>query len=86
MTFSLASLAALSVGLNRPSPDATHLPLPNRERTRGEGWLVLSGILAGLSMLSKSPAIVLVPTAGLVIALDAFHKRAPRSAPSSDRV
>ena len=75
MTFSLASLAALGVGLNRPSPDASHLPLPAKERVRVEGWLITSGVLAGLAMLSKSPAIVLVPTAGLVITLDAFHKR-----------
>ncbi len=61
MTFSLASLAALSVVLT-----ATH-------STR---WLIMSGALAGLAMLSKSPAIVLVPTAGLVIALDAVRKRA----------
>jgi 4-amino-4-deoxy-L-arabinose transferase-like glycosyltransferase len=61
MTFSLASLAALSVALTA---------------TRSTRWLIMSGALAGLAMLSKSPAIVLVPTAGLVIALDAVRKRA----------
>ncbi|MBP7688012.1 MAG: phospholipid carrier-dependent glycosyltransferase, partial [Thermoflexales bacterium] len=76
MTFSLASLAALSVGLNRPSPQPLSLLGRGWRAAPGEGWLVLSGVLAGLAMLSKSPAIVLVPTAGLVIALDAFHKRA----------
>lgn len=61
MTFSLASLAALSVALTA---------------TPSTRWLIMSGALAGLAMLSKSPAIVLVPTAGLVIALDAVRKRA----------
>ena len=61
MTFSLASLAALSVALTA---------------SRTTRWLIAAGALAGLAMLSKSPAIVLVPTAGLVITLDAFRKRA----------
>lgn len=60
MTFSLASLAALSVALTV---------------TPSTRWLIMSGALAGLAMLSKSPAIVLAPTAGLVIALDAVRKR-----------
>lgn len=60
MTFSLASLAALSVALTA---------------TPSTRWLIMSGALAGLAMLSKSPAIVLAPTAGLVIALDAVRKR-----------
>jgi len=77
MTFSLASLAALSVGLNRPSPQPLSLLGRGWRAASGEGWLVFSGVLAGLAMLSKSPAIVLVPTAGLVIALDTFYKRAP---------
>lgn len=61
MTFSLASLAALANAL---------------QTTRSTRWLIASGVLAGLAMLSKSPAIVLVPTAGLIIALDAVRKRA----------
>jgi len=61
MTFSLASLAALANALQSP---------------RSARWLTASGVLAGLAMLSKSPAIVLVPTAGLAIALGAIRNRA----------
>lgn len=62
MTFSFASLAALANAL---------------QTTRSTRWLIASGALAGLAMLSKSPAIVLVPTAGLIIAHDAVRQRAP---------
>lgn len=32
----------------------------------GRGWLVFSGVMAGLSYLSKSPALFLIPFAGLL--------------------
>lgn len=36
---------------------------------RRRGWLVLSGVCAGLAMLSKSPGLVLVPAVGLAALL-----------------
>ena len=77
MTFSLTSLAALAIGLHKPSPLPLSLIGRGRRAASGEGWLALSGVLAGLAMLSKSPAIVLVPTAGLVLMLNALQQHAP---------
>ncbi|GAB4543522.1 MAG: hypothetical protein Kow0063_36760 [Anaerolineae bacterium] len=41
------------------------------------GWLVASGLLAGLAMLSKSPSFFLVPFVGLVAVLEAWRRGAP---------
>lgn len=42
---------------------------------RRRGWLALSGVCAGLAMLSKSPGLVLVPTIGLAALLAHWRHR-----------
>ena len=68
-TFSLASLAALGVALDQLK---TGIGKPVPRTTR---WLILSGALAGLAMLSKSPAIMLVPAVFIIVALSTFRQR-----------
>jgi hypothetical protein len=41
------------------------------------GWLVASGVLAGLAWLSKSPAFFLAPFVGLVAVVEAWRRGAP---------
>jgi 4-amino-4-deoxy-L-arabinose transferase-like glycosyltransferase len=60
MTFSLNSLAALGVALNSQ---------------RTSRWLVVSGGLAGLALLSKSPAAILGVATSIIIALDGVRQR-----------
>lgn len=60
LTFSLNALAALGVALQRDRPG---------------WWLIFSGTLAGLAMLSKSPAVVLSGAAFIVVAADGLWKR-----------
>jgi 4-amino-4-deoxy-L-arabinose transferase-like glycosyltransferase len=55
MVFSLNSLAALCVALNR---------------TRSGRWLILSGVFAGLAMLSKSPGAILGVATLIILATD----------------
>ncbi|HTP10703.1 MAG TPA: glycosyltransferase family 39 protein, partial [Anaerolineae bacterium] len=59
-TFSLNALAALCVALNR------------QHRSR---WLMLSGALAGLAMLSKSPAVILSVATFIVVGVDTLRQR-----------
>ena len=47
------------------------------------GWLLLSGGLAGLAALAKSPGLFLLPWAGLVLGLDAWERRAAEAAAGS---
>jgi 4-amino-4-deoxy-L-arabinose transferase-like glycosyltransferase len=58
--FCLNSLAALCVALNRPRP------------TR---WLILSGMFAGLAMLSKSPGAILGVATLIILAADDLRQR-----------
>src|SRR5512139_1672478 len=60
MTFSLNSLAALCVALN------------SQRTTR---WLMVSGGLAGLALLSKSPAAILGVATLIILALDGVRQR-----------
>ena len=60
MTFSLNSLAALCVALN------------SQRTTR---WLMLSGGLAGLAMLSKSPAAILSVATFIIVVWDGVRQR-----------
>jgi hypothetical protein len=60
MTFVLNSLAALCVALSSQRP------------TR---WLIFSGVLAGLAMLSKSPAAILGVAAFLIVVVDGARQR-----------
>ena len=59
-TFSLISLAALWIALDQAKPTK---------------WLILSGLLAGLTALTKSPAIVLGPIALIAIGLNDFRRQ-----------
>jgi 4-amino-4-deoxy-L-arabinose transferase-like glycosyltransferase len=51
-------------------------------RERGElhctRWLLLSGVLGGLALLVKTPALFLVPFSGMVLLVDAIGKSANR--------
>jgi hypothetical protein len=38
-------------------------------------WFVLSGIFAGLAILSKAPAIILIPFAGLMVVTDSWQNK-----------
>jgi hypothetical protein len=58
-TFCLVSIAALFIAIDHPHP------------TR---WLIASGLLAGLAALSKSPAIVLGPTAFIILAINTWQQ------------
>ncbi|HSD83466.1 MAG TPA: glycosyltransferase family 39 protein, partial [Anaerolineae bacterium] len=58
--FSLNALAALALAV---------------QRERSTRWFVLSGLLSGLAMLSKSPAIVLSAAAFVVVAIDGLRQR-----------
>ncbi len=60
MTFSLNALAALGLAL---------------QRDRSSRWLIFSGALAGLAMLSKSPAAILSVAALIVVVLDGVRQR-----------
>ncbi len=60
MTFSLNSLAALCVALSRQ---------------RAARWLILSGVFAGLAMLSKSPAAILSVAVFIILSADTFRQR-----------
>ncbi|HZY45785.1 MAG TPA: glycosyltransferase family 39 protein, partial [Anaerolineae bacterium] len=59
-TFSLVSVAALFIALDHPKPMR---------------WLIVSGVLAGLAALSKSPAIVLGPTTFIVLAVSYWRQQ-----------
>ena len=41
------------------------------------GWLIVSGMFAGLAWLSKSPAFFLIPFVGLVAMVEAWRRGAP---------
>lgn len=41
------------------------------------GWLIVSGVFAGLAWLSKSPAFFLIPFVGLVAIVEAWRRGAP---------
>ena len=60
LTFSLNSLAALALAL---------------QRARSTRWLIFSGALAGLAMLSKSPAAILSVATFIVIGVDTLRQR-----------
>jgi hypothetical protein len=62
VVFSLNSIALLCIAIGRPRP------------TR---WLVVSGAFAGLAMLSKSPAVILLIVAGGVLLTDGLRRRKP---------
>ncbi|HET7378267.1 MAG TPA: glycosyltransferase family 39 protein, partial [Anaerolineae bacterium] len=59
-TFCLVSIAALIIAIDHPRPVR---------------WLILSGLLAGLAALSKSPAIVLGPTVFISLAIKSWRQR-----------
>jgi 4-amino-4-deoxy-L-arabinose transferase-like glycosyltransferase len=59
-TFSLNALAALGIAL---------------QRDRSSRWLIFSGALAGLAMLSKSPAAILSVAAFIIVAIDGVRQR-----------
>ncbi len=59
-TFSLNALAALGLAV---------------QRERSTRWFMLSGLLSGLAMLSKSPAIVLSMAAFIVVVVDGLRRR-----------
>ena len=60
LTFSLNALAALGIAL---------------QRDRSNRWLIFSGALAGLAMLSKSPAAILSVATFIIVALDGLRQR-----------
>lgn len=43
--------------------------------TRQRGWLVVSAVCAGLAIMSKSPALLLVPVTGLIALADMWRQR-----------
>ncbi|MGH2593290.1 MAG: glycosyltransferase family 39 protein [Anaerolineae bacterium] len=77
-TFSTLSVLAL---LNGVSPSAYHesqeAPPHSASRTHPSSslWFALSGACAGLALLSKSPALVLIPFTILIIAIAVLTKR-----------
>ena len=46
-------------------------------RERRSGYLILSAIIAGLSWLTKSPGVFLIPIVGLLALLDLFRRERP---------
>ncbi len=46
-------------------------------RERRSGYLILSAIIAGLSWLTKSPGVFLIPIVGLLALLDLFRRNVP---------
>jgi 4-amino-4-deoxy-L-arabinose transferase-like glycosyltransferase len=59
-TFSLNALAALGIAL---------------QRDRSSRWLIFSGALAGLAMLSKSPAAILSVATVIIVVTDGVRQR-----------
>ena len=51
-----------------------------REQPRPANWLLASGVAAGLALLSKSPALVLLPCALLLVGVAAWERRAAQPA------
>jgi 4-amino-4-deoxy-L-arabinose transferase-like glycosyltransferase len=60
MTFSLNALATLGIAL---------------QRDRSSRWLIFSGALAGLAMLSKSPAAILSVATFIIVVTDGVRQR-----------
>jgi 4-amino-4-deoxy-L-arabinose transferase-like glycosyltransferase len=60
LTFSLNALAALGIAL---------------QRDRSSRWLIFSGALAGLAMLSKSPAAILSVATFIIVVTDGVRQR-----------
>jgi 4-amino-4-deoxy-L-arabinose transferase-like glycosyltransferase len=68
--FMTASLLSLLLARRQFRPDSGALA------QAGWGWLALSGAMAGLAVLSKAPAMFLIPFAGLLAAADIWlHPR-----------
>ncbi len=78
-TFSLNSLAALCIALNRTAPlgfAADFTGVLRKDGSRSDWrWLIVSGVLAGLAMLSKSPAAILSVAAFLLVVMDGLRRR-----------
>jgi 4-amino-4-deoxy-L-arabinose transferase-like glycosyltransferase len=72
-TFSILSVLALLNGLSSSAPGVRHSPFSIRRSALG--WFALAGALAGLALLSKSPAIFLMPFAVLVAACALIARR-----------
>ncbi len=62
VTFSLNSIAALTISISQPRPAR---------------WLTISGAFAGLAMLSKSPAVILLMMAGGILLIHDLRQRRP---------
>jgi 4-amino-4-deoxy-L-arabinose transferase-like glycosyltransferase len=87
--FVMGSLLAFFIGKMKIftlTPSLTRLPSLRGRGAGGEGlfpkesltrygWFILSGIFAGLAILSKAPAMILIPFFGLVAAVDLWHRK-----------
>lgn len=45
------------------------------QKVSGYGWFILSGIFAGLAILSKAPAMILIPFTGLIAIVDIWQHK-----------
>ncbi|NJN67343.1 MAG: glycosyltransferase family 39 protein [Chloroflexaceae bacterium] len=64
-----------------PDPRSHHHPLNLALRTIRWDMLVVSGAMAGLALLTKSPSMILVPLVGLAALVGAMRKRANDETP-----
>lgn len=72
-TFSILSLLALSMGVGVNSAEAP--------RAGARRWLLAAGLLAGLAVLTKTPALLLLPVSGLAMLWSSMrHRNRPMSA------
>jgi hypothetical protein len=82
-TFGTLSLLAACVFWNHPRSPSHPSPSPS---PRGLRWLVLSGSCAGLAILSKSPALALLPVVvvlAFVSGMDDMMEQHPEEEPES---
>ena len=74
-SFTIASLLAFLYArrsLRQPAPPGNRRL---REKILADRWFILSGIFAGLATLSKAPALILIPFAGLIALVDIWQDR-----------
>jgi 4-amino-4-deoxy-L-arabinose transferase-like glycosyltransferase len=81
--FVVASLLAFLCGKSQIKTPLVNSVLESKtivlDSSLQPGWFVLSGVLAGLAILSKTPALILIPFIGLIGLVDLWQHKIPIS-------
>ena len=84
-TFVTLSLLAACLAWNRPHDDPPNTPHTTFTPSQW-GWLAVSSINAGLAILSKSPALMVIPTVGIMALASAYDHAPPSTLPFYKRL